>query len=511
MTVQKPNIVLIMCDQMSASAVGSYGAMPALTPNIDRLAREGVRFSNFYCNSPICCASRASMFSGMYVSDVGVYDNGAEFPAATPTLLHGLKSAGYSTYLSGKAHFVGPDQLHGFDERLTPEIYPPTFAWTPNWKERVGLNEGSNVQQLKDAGRCLWSLQLDYDVNVLHRGLERLREEARLQESQSDPAPFFLNISLTHPHDPFFIHEEYLSRLTEESAGLPRENWGEAAHHPYNTWINRHHGLDQFEIAEEQVRRARHAYFAMCSFVDDCVGSVVNEIERLGLTENTMVIFASDHGEMMGEHGMWFKRTFYDEAVRVPFIVKWPNNARTGSVVDSIHSLVDLFPTLCEAGKVSDSFLGNCQLRGRSLLKTLVSAEEGRANRAVIEYLGEGTTEPLRVVVEDRLKLVSIRGMQPLLFDMQSDPFETVNCIADPDYERRASRLWETLLDHWNPDQVKDAILESQTRRRIINEAAYHRNPPRWGWASSEFHEGSVVKQNAQAESEAKRIPPLSQ
>lgn len=507
MSTEKPNIVLIMCDQMAARAVGCYGMEPAITPNIDRLAESGVRFTNFFCNSPICCASRASMFSGQHVSEVGVYDNGAEFRADTPTFLHGLTSSGYSNYLSGKAHFVGPDQLHGFDTRLTRGIYPPSFIWTPNWLEPVAKNEGSNIAQIKDSGSCRWSLQLDYDAEVLHRGLECLRSEARRQDSVETASPFFLNISFTHPHDPFFMPEEYLERVDEKLVSPPRGDWGDAAGHPYNRWINRHHGHDEIQLSKQEILRARRAYLAACAYIDDCVGAIVNEITRLGLSENTLVIFTADHGEMMGEHGMWFKRTFFDEAVRIPFVASWPGTIPPGRSEHSSASLVDLFPTFCEIAEVDSSFVAACELRGLSLTNLMTNREDRSPRYAIIEYLGEGTTEPLRAIVGDGLKLVEIRTQPSILFDLQTDPFETKNMIEDEAYQERRGKLQNKLMENWDAGMVKRDVIRSQSRRRVIIDAMYSTHIPKWSYIDTERDYEAVVKGNAQLESQQLRFP----
>ena len=130
---KRPNILIIQADQLTAGALSCYGGTVAKTPHIDRLARDGVVFESFYTNSPLCAPSRFSMMSGQLPSAIGAYDNAAEFGADVPTFAHYLRAAGYQTYLSGKMHFCGPDQLHGFEQRLTTDIYPADYGWTPNW------------------------------------------------------------------------------------------------------------------------------------------------------------------------------------------------------------------------------------------------------------------------------------------------------------------------------------------------------------------------------------------
>ena len=159
-----PNILLIQADQLKPQVLSSYGG-PAVTPYLDQLADQGVVFENAYCNFPLCAPSRFSMLSGMLPSRIGAFDNGAEYLAQIPTVAHYLRLAGYRTCLSGKQHFVGPDMLHGFHERLVPELYPTDFSWTPSWDE-VRMNSNNNSSGVTRAGICARSVQMDHDEAV---------------------------------------------------------------------------------------------------------------------------------------------------------------------------------------------------------------------------------------------------------------------------------------------------------------------------------------------------------
>ena len=210
----RPNILLIQCDQMTAFALRSYGGTSAKTPNIDALGADGTVFSNAYSNFPICVPSRASMLTGQLASRIEVWDNGAELCASIPTVAHYLAAAGYQTILCGKMHFIGPDQLHGFGERLTTDIYPADFSWTPDW-ERPGPPEAGSKITLRgvvEAGVCQRSLQIDYDEEVHHQAVRKLYDLARAPEGH----PFFLTVSFTHPHNPFTTTREYWDRYDGE-------------------------------------------------------------------------------------------------------------------------------------------------------------------------------------------------------------------------------------------------------------------------------------------------------
>ena len=203
---QKPNIVIFQADQLSAQALSMYGGF-CKTPYLDSLASNGVVFVNAYCNNPLCAPSRLSMMTGRLTSDIGAYDNAAELPSAIPTFAHYLRSAGYHTCLSGKMHFIGADQFHGFEERLTTEIYPSDFAWLPDWesKKQSFVPIRNTIER---AGVCAWNMQLAYDEDVAFQAIRKIYEYAREPDN-----PFCMVVSLTHPHPPFFDHARLLGTV----------------------------------------------------------------------------------------------------------------------------------------------------------------------------------------------------------------------------------------------------------------------------------------------------------
>jgi choline-sulfatase len=199
MTATHPNILIVMADQMTAPALPVYGHPQVKAPNIERLAEGGVVFENAYCNFPICAPSRFSMLSGRLASRIGAYDNAAEFPSAVPTMAHYLRRAGYRTCAAGKMHFIGADQQHGFEERLTTDIYPADFGWTPDWQRpNERLEWFHNLVNVVEAGPSERTLQIDFDDEVAFRSRRWLYDHAR----DDDKRPFFMMASFSHPHDP---------------------------------------------------------------------------------------------------------------------------------------------------------------------------------------------------------------------------------------------------------------------------------------------------------------------
>ena len=454
-----PNILMVVVDQLAHDVLGGLGHPTVLTPHLDALLARGVAFTNTYCSSPICLPSRTSLMTGSSARRHGVYDNGSELAASVPTVAHHLNRAGYTTILSGKMHFVGPDQMHGFTERLTADIAPAGLDLTPDWTLGPVANEGTSVNRLRYPPVVPWSLQLSYDEEVLHTSL------ARLRALRQDRQPFFLCASFSHPHDPFVMPQEYWDRyggreITPPAAGptAPEEL------HPFNRWIQQHHEVDRFPLSAQETQRARRAYYAAVSYVDDVVGRLLGELARLGMAEDTVVVFTSDHGEMLGEHGMWFKRTFYDGAAKVPLVVSVPGCPPGRR--DDVVSLMDVTATLLDLADVPDkkTYLG--RMDGDSLLPALVGDGSGRGD-AVVEYLAEGTVEPLLVLRTAQHKYVHVRGHDPLLFDLSADPLELRDLAADPAYADVRSAMHDRLLGDLDVDALAAAVVRDQQERLL--------------------------------------------
>jgi choline-sulfatase len=220
MPSKKPNILFIMADQLAASALKAYGHRLTKTPNLDRLAEQGVVFENAYSSSPLCAPARATVMNGLLPWQTGVYDNAAEFPSAIPTWAHYLRLQGYHTCLSGKMHFVGPDQLHGLQERLTTDIYPADFGWTPDWRlkqERIDWWY-HNMTSVLQPGIAEITNQLEFDDEVAFLAIRKIYDYARFE----DETPFCLMASFTHPHDPYAARAKYWNLYRDEDIDLPR-------------------------------------------------------------------------------------------------------------------------------------------------------------------------------------------------------------------------------------------------------------------------------------------------
>jgi len=473
----RPNIVFFLVDQMTPFMTGPYGQKVAHTPNMDRLAAGGTLFETAYCNSPLCVPSRVSLFTGRLPQAVEAYDNASEFQAHRPTMLHYLRRAGYRTAVAGKCHFIGPDQLHGFDERLTPCIFPAGFSMLPDWRLGPVYNKGTSVQaQLRMLGPSKWNHQLAFDQMVFDASIERLRAHAVSPAKQ----PLFLNIAFTHPHDPFTTLQQYLDLYKDADIPLPKDHGDIRRLSPTYEWYIIHHGLDREKLSPERVREARRNYLGMISWVDDKLGQLMHELERLGLAENTIVVLTSDHGEMMGEHGQWSKRLMLEWSSRVPMMMSGPG-IPAGKRIKAPVSLVDLFPTFAEISGAKVETV----LDGRSVLPLIDGREDGRDRAVIAEYMGEGPIEPIRMVRFGNYKYITVNNYPPQLFDLEKDPEESVNVAGRREYAAAEKDLRARAENGWDGNALKKAVMTSQQERLIVRSMSQFGTAPHWDYEPS--------------------------
>jgi choline-sulfatase len=461
---RRPNVLLLMVDQLAAAWLPAYGNGIGRTPHLTALAREGITFERAYCASPLCGPSRSAMLTGRLPSATGVYDNAAEWPASTPTVVHALRAAGYATALAGKMHFVGPDQLHGYEERLTTDVYPASFDWTPDWRlpPATRLSWYHNTESLLQAGVRESAMQTDYDDEVCFHAVRKLRELAR----GGDGRPFFLTVSLTNPHDPWEVRARHWDMYADVDVGRPAvAAVPQAQADPHSLRLRDMCGLDQRPLTEEEAARARRAYFAAVSYADERIGEVLAALEACGHADDTVVVFTADHGELLGEHGLWYKMSFLDPSARVPLIVRAPG-CEPRRVADCVSHL-DLAPTLAElAGAEMDA----SGLEGASLAPLLAGRGEA-PGEVFAEYLAEGVSAPAVMIRRGRHKYVRCGEDPDQLFDLEADPHEVQNLAAEGDAAELVASFRRESDARWDVAALERRVLESQERRHSVARA----------------------------------------
>jgi choline-sulfatase len=458
----RPNILILMVDQFNGTFFPDGPADFLHAPHLKSLASRSVRFANAYTASPLCAPARASFMSGQLPSRTRVYDNAAEFASDIPTFAHHLRAAGYQTTLSGKMHFVGPDQMHGFEERLTTDIYPADFGWTPDYRkpgERIDWWY-HNLGSVTGAGVAEISNQMEYDDEVAYNATRRLYDLSR----GHDPRPWCMTVSFTHPHDPYVARRKYWD-LYEDCPALdpsvPAIPYDEQDTHSQRLMDACDHTA--FDITDEHIRRARQGYFANISYVDDKIGEILDVLERTRMADNTVILFVSDHGDMLGERGLWFKMNFFEGSARVPLMIVVPGV--DGRLVTTPVSTLDVTPTVAGLAGIDISTLAPWT-DGEDLMQLA----KGTGGRGLVpmEYAAEGTVSPMVGLRDERYKLTLCQADAPILVDLEADPYELDNLADEPAAQKVFNRLAEEARSRWDLTKFDAAVRESQARRHVV-------------------------------------------
>ncbi len=467
----RPNVVLNMADSYVPQFMGIYGDNAGCTPNIDRLASAGTVFENAYCNSPLCAPSRASFLTGRFISEIGCFDNANEFASEWPTLGHLFKRGGYETAIIGKMHFFGYDQFHGFDKRIaldtdyTKGYDPDYYALAYDWDMPSGGNPlGGEWMAQSYVNSPKWdnyTRHYDWDEEIHRQALGYLEEK-------KGTTPFFCCISYHQPHNPFWISEEIRKRFRNQTLSIPDIAAGtKATLSTMDRWLNDFHFVPQHlkEISDPaNLQWLYETFYGMMFDIDRRVGELIGLIERNGLRNNTVIIFISDHGEMLGYRGMIQKRCFYERSARVPLVASFPEASKKGIRIADAVSLIDLLPTMAELLDIEPPD----DVPGRSLLSSITKGEEPGKETIFCEYHGEGVHAPCFMAVKDGYKLIYVHGYEECLHDLNEDPDEFTNVIGQQRYATIHRELKAALLERFNPDDIAVKALQSQKNRRFI-------------------------------------------
>ncbi|WP_424833190.1 choline-sulfatase [Ruegeria sp.] len=479
----RPNIVVVMADQLAPHFCGAYGHPTVKTPNIDALAARGMRFDAAYCNSPLCAPSRFAFMSGQLISRIAAYDNASEFRASVPTFAHYLQALGYRTCLSGKMHFIGPDQKHGFQDRVTTDIYPSDFAWTPDWEapdERID-KWYHNMQTVKESGEAIATFQTDYDDEVEFAARRWLIDRGR-ERAAGEEAPFCLVASFIHPHDPYVAKPEWWNLYSDAEVPMPEFTLTPEEQDPFSRRVMDGIEASYVPLTEEEVRRARRAYLANVSYFDSKLGAMVKALEDIGELDNTIVIVTADHGDMLGERGLWYKMNFFEHSARVPLIMAGPGVAQ--GAAPNACSLLDLLPTFVDIAGGDETMFGE-PVDGRSLMP-LAQGDADPVDEAIGEYCAEMTPYPVFMIRRGPLKYIHCDPDPPQMYDLAVDPLEKVNRAQDPDYADQAAQFASRVTQRWDSEKLRADVIATQKSRRALHAAmeanpveSWDYNPPR--------------------------------
>lgn len=445
--MQQPNIVVIMSDQHHKRAMGCAGHPLVQTPNMDALAARGTRFENAICNFPLCGPSRASFMTGRHPHQTEVWNNNEEFRSDMPTFAHVFGAAGYETVLSGRMHFVGADQRHGFERRVIGDC-PASGYIAAGWKLKDVLGMLADTPGMalvgltkSGAGR---SGYLDYDEAVTAAAVDYLKTRSASDESR----PLMMTVGYAMPHCPF-VADPADYALYDDLVAEPTGNESDLSHqHPVIQSQREQFGSKPLPSPAVR-RRVTAAYYGMVTHLDRQVGQVLHALEDAGMLENTIVVYTSDHGEQLGEHGCWWKSTFYEGAVGVPLIVARPGDS--ASVSTANVSLMDIGQSLVDLAGL-DSIPG---ATGRSF-RALLDGDSSDWNDDVFsENVGQPSNfGPWRMIKRGHWKYNYYYGSKSELFDLAADPTEDRNLSGLPEHAAIEAELHAAVLDGWDPDQI---------------------------------------------------------
>ena len=468
----RPNFLVIMSDEHGPMWSRAYGHPFVRTPNMERLAEAGATFDAAYCNAPLCVPSRLSFMTGRYVSNCEGWDNEKPLPSDVPTWPYLLRSVGYDSVLSGKMHLIGLDNLHGFREQIAvdPKRGGPlgmaVYGGTPIYAWDDGIPTADEPWMPVKEARSGTSHHTEDDDAMEAAALAYLRDPSRLDQ------PWALCVGFHLPHFPLITPEPYFSMYYPEHADLPNNPPGHLEDlPPAASRLRQAFGF--WGYTDEEIRRARASYYGLITYLDDKIGRLLDALDEQGLAENTVVIYTADHGESLGEHGLWRKMNFYEQAARVPLHVVWPGVIDGGQRFGGAVTLVDLVATMLEMAGLDAEQTSIMDLDGASLLSQMTSESVVERDEAFVEHLAHGTDRPRAMVRRGQWKLCYSHSQPPELelYDLESDPGEFNNLAGDPAHSVVQQRLTARVMEAWgDPDELNRRIRNSQRSRLMIRQ-----------------------------------------
>ena len=421
---RRPNILFVLADQLRAQSVGCYGNEEAKTPHLDRLASKGVLFRNTVANTPVCCPARAIMLTGKYAHKNGMVANDLRLRESEVTTAEVLAGEGYRTGFIGKWHLDGGQRLPGF---IPPGPRRQGFDF---WAANECSHRHFDTHYFRDTPDPIPIKKFEAE-GWTDIGIEFLKK------SKQDERPFFLTIAMGPPHDPYGAPDEYMKMYDSARLNM-RPNWKRAAPNV---------------PGPEQIA----AYYAATTAVDDQVGRLSRTLSELGMAEDTIVLFSSDHGDMLGSHGLRLKRKPWEESIRIPGILRYPRRVKAGQQTDTLFSHVDIAPTLLSLCGIKPP----AGVQGSDLAPVALGESRGGPDSAFFQifgpYEGDGTEDGWRGVRTGKYMYARFRYKPWVLYDLENDPYQAKNLAGEraaagiqANMEKRLSQWMERTGDAWS-------------------------------------------------------------
>ncbi|MPW22248.1 sulfatase-like hydrolase/transferase [Paraburkholderia sp. CNPSo 3157] len=453
--MEKParNLLIIMSDEHNPKVLGCAGHPMVETPNLDRLAARGTRFTSAYCTSPVCIPARASFAVGKYVHQMGYWDNADAYDGVVPSWHHTLRDRGHEVVSIGKLHFRLAGEDHGFSDEIIPmHVIEGKGDLMGLVRSDLPVRKGAyKMANLAGPGESQYTF---YDREIAARAQVWLREAAKRKHDK----PWVLFVSFVAPHFPLTAPPQHFYKYYDRQIPLPKlYRRDERPMHPYLVDYRGSFNYDDY-FDDQKLKKALAGYYGLCSFLDENIGLVLGALEDAGLVEDTRVIYTSDHGDNLGTRGLWGKSTMFEEASGVPLIMAGPDVA-AGCVVDTPASHVDVYPYILEAtGETQPGLLEGYP--GVSL-DTLAAGEHPDRN-VLVEYHGMGSTTGAFMIRHRHFKYVYYIDYPPQLFDLKADPEEFEDLAADPACAAILAECHQRLLAICEPHRVDQLVRERQ-------------------------------------------------
>jgi len=417
---KRPNILLFLPDQMRAEAMGCMGNPDVKTPNLDRMAKEGMLFRRTHANTPVCCPARAILFTGTYPHVNGMIANDLRLRESEVTIAEILRDAGYRTGFIGKWHLDGGPRLPGF---VPPGPRRQGFDY---WAAYECSHTHFTPYYFRDTPDVIMVQKFEPEAST-DFAVEFLK-------TQSKEKPFFLTLQLGPPHDPYGAPTEYTKQYDPAKLTM-RKNWQPDSETskggPGIPPKLRYPGLPEKPYAPAGGREEVAAYYAAITAIDDQVGRILKTLKETGQDENTIILFTSDHGDMLGSHGMRRKRKPHEESANVPGIFRWPGKVPAGKVVDTLFSHVDMPVTLLNlVGLPVPKNMQGDDLSQVTLGHT-TKGPEAVFQQIFVPYAPDQIAKPWRGVITDRYTYARYEDGPWVLFDNQKDPYQMTNLATD--------------------------------------------------------------------------------
>ncbi|MQG22554.1 MAG: sulfatase [SAR202 cluster bacterium] len=455
--MQGNNILFIMADEHNYNCINQLGNDFIITPNIDSLVKEGTTFTSAYTPSPLCVPARASLATGTYVHTNKYWDGAHAYDARIPGWQHVLRDNNVNVTSIGKLHYKDRTIDTGFTETIEPM----------HLKDGLGDLFGLLREEMppKDAckrlseelgrGDCEY---LEYDRLITNKAIEWIRKQKKREKPDS---PWVLFVSFVSPHYPLIAPPDFYDLYN--NANLPYDNYQNLSKNKLHSWvkgIRESWPYDDY-MDEEKRKIAVQAYYGMCSFMDSNVGKLLTELKQCDIYDDTTIIYASDHGESLGNRGLWGKMTMYEDSASIPLIIKGPN-FKKNQMCKTPVTLIDLYPTIFDILSL-DHVASEANIDGESL--RAIANKTYDKNRCVLsEYHGAGSYGGAFMLRMGDYKYIYYVGHQPEVFDIKSDPNEKRNLANDPSFRSLVDMLDNALRSIINPESVDEAARSDQKK-----------------------------------------------